>query len=990
MASDMEENTKRTNAELEKTLELEKKLLDTVRGLKKAQREYNEATQDALKKANANASDYEETLESIDDALKKIPRTINKDFNKSVNASGDAFEDAYGKRALKTIKNLQKALESGGGLSADQLLSKKTQTEVLNRIKGINKAIHKVDSEAIGAKWMKRGAAAKDIGGSLKRGWVNKDPSEWRSTGNMMKSWGRRQSLLGRFAGSKPGAGIGGKALGGAMRMGGGAAKMLGGGLAGASKAVPLVGTAVQVGSMINDAVNYGNNKYTGAMKDYSSMSGAQTSGTQFVKEGKEFNSAIRDIRTNMELGMDSSDWKSMFESMTQGGLSLHGVTEKMGDFGATMEATRRTSLALGVSTEVMGEAMVQQNLEMGSSISTMQEGFEEVAKSARSAGIESNKFLNVIQASTLSMGTYGNFTKAAASTLEKFSNNAGVTQKDAEEMTGDLTTFFRGKDITERMKFTGIMGKGAEETVIAPALQEKLDQINKKLAGGNVTDEERRKLKGQRSKISDALNTQGGERYGALSSATRYVDSVPLIMKALKNVKGQNGQSMEEYLGSYGGLVSAQGLGMSEDMVEKLKNAIQGDKAQLAPVVGKLNDYMKNAVGGGDATKDQKEGFRQLMDTLSKGRDMSQFESDAAKKQMTGILKEQGVNPDDIKDFIYMLEKDSKSLGETFSGLLTKNEGLFAKGKNLVGASSSAIAEKQLERTADSSSGMYKDSVKNQKAQIKALTPLEKMSGITKEALEWQIFSSDKAEASYAASLAIKKGVFGILDFMTRSERDDFEAAASELKESTASFEEAKKDQMAVANMTNAKEAMANATNGADKEEILAKSKYSVARLRAMKEGTTVDQEMDKMKLGSGDADTQFKTLMEKYGGDLDLTRLGTKADKGVYDSKRAIGKAHSRVAKELDDLDPDQRAAAFRDRGKDLIDSEKYFKNKTFTAYEASGAAAEGGDVGQHKTTAGGGKVYTVKNLSVTFNNSNDVKGDLDKVNYVEKQEE
>lgn len=997
MANEMEENLKKANSDAEKLLSTEKKLLENrkrilenLSGLKKSQQEYGEATQKSIKKAKLETKEYEESLEGLDDALKKIPETINKDFNRSVNASGDAFEKAYGKKARDNIKKLQRALESGGGLSSEQLLSKKTQSEVMSRIKDINKAIHQVDNEALGSKWMKRGAAAKNIGGSLKRGWVNKDPSEWRSTGNMMKEWGNRQKALGQSMGSKPGAGIRGKLSGGAMRAGGKAANVAGGGMAAAGKAVPLVAAVVKAVSTINDAVNYANNKYTGAMRDYSSLAGAQTDGGAFVKESKEFNSAIRDLRSNMELGMDSSDWKSMFESMAQGGLSIRGVKEKMGDLDSTMEATRRTSLALGVSTEVMGEAMVQQNLELGTGISTMQEGYEEVAKSARSAGIESNKFLNVIQASTLSMGTYGNFTKAAASTLEKLSNNAGVTQKDAEEMTTGITTFFKGKDITERMKFTGMLGKGAEETVIAPALQKKLDDINEKLSSGNVTGEERRKLKGQRTKISDALNTQGGERYGALASATRYVDALPLILKALKNVKGNNSQPMEEYLGSYGGLVSAQALGISEDMVEQLKNSLQGDIGQLDPVMGSLNDYLQKLVTGGESTKDLKEGFRQLMANLSKGRDMTKAESDASRNQISSILEKQGVSPENIEDFIYMLEKDSKTLGETYTGLLKKNEDLFSKGKGLVGASSSEVAVKQLERTADSSSGLYKDTVKNQKAQIKALTPIEKMTGMARDSLEWQVFSSNTAEASYAASLAIKKGVFGILDYMTRSERGDFDAAVANLKEYTSKYEESNRDVGAVKNVGTAKARMALATSDADKEEILSKTTEEVARLMALKEGTSVGEQQDRISLGSGGVEDRFKKLMDKYASDLNLTRLGNQAEKNLYGSKRGVGKAYTQAAKEMDDLDPEQRVAAFRERGKELIDSEKYLKNKAFTMYEASGKAAEGANIGEHLTTSGGGKQYrVVNNMAVTFNNSNNVKGDLEQSAYVAKQQ-
>lgn len=780
--ADLGKNSEELNQAFKTILTSMSEVGDTYEGLERKNAKYHEKLQKSLDAQKKKTREANALTQDTLDLLEEIPEVVERDFVRSFNRAGKAFEKQFADKVHKELVAIRKNFETGDGLiDADAIMSLKDKNEVQKRIKEINKSIDSIDSRELGASIRKKWAAAANVKEAVKQTLKTRDGSHMRSAGGMLQEWGDRRVQEGRGMMGQS------KWRGGLATASGMATGKLGSVLTGASRFAGPVMAAIQGVSAVNDIVNKGNEVYSGGMNDYRSLAGAQMDGEEFVQNAEHFNEIIRDIGRNLSMGVNSAEWKSMFESMAASGLTVDGVTNRMGDLGSVMESVRLSGLALGVSNEVMGESFTQQSLEIGAGLATMQDGYNQIAHSAKQAGIESNRFLGVIQSATLSMGAYGNFTKAAASQLEKMSRNTGVTQREAEETTSKMTTYFKGMDPKDKLSFANMFGPKSVSKM-AEALKKEVAKIETAIASGKLSEDEESKYVARKASIETGLKTQGGARSLALANLMEHQNAIPLVFEQIDNlIQSSNNPKMtrEEYMGSVGAFTLPSAIkGYTAELNDVLRRGILGDKSAMDPAVTRINTMMSDFVKGGTETSGQKEEFRKVMQSLSKGTSMSDREADSVKSYFRENLKQRGMGDRPIERFIDYLEKDSKTLGQTFTSLLNTNEEMFNLGKkDLRFSSASDIANKSAERAADETTGMYSVSVKNQKDQIKALISLEKMTDIAKDSVIWEMSSSQLAKGTFGVSLQIRDGIYGMLDHFTKGDTDGIRKGIYELR---------------------------------------------------------------------------------------------------------------------------------------------------------------------------------------------------------------
>ena len=193
---------------------------------------------------------------------------------------------------------------------------------------------------------------------------------------------------------------------------------------------------AIEVGKKMIEL----DNMRKGWNKDYSTMAGQQFSGGDFSKQASQFNSTIFDVKRNMDLGTDFKDWQDMFKAFHSAGVTVDELSNKTGSLGKVEQTVFTTSKELGTDLNQTAQLMGDTMLETRSSLDKVRDSYNYIANAAKKSGIESTRFMQVVNQSVLALGTYGNFLKVAAKNLQSFSASGVTSQKDAEAAATAMT----------------------------------------------------------------------------------------------------------------------------------------------------------------------------------------------------------------------------------------------------------------------------------------------------------------------------------------------------------------------------------------------------------------------------------------------------------------------------------------------------------------------------------------------------------------------
>lgn len=696
--------------------------------------------------------ELEKTEDAIDSVVDELDQIASRDsILKSMFPKQEVRKATQALAEIeKEIQELESTLaEDPLSITSEQIISLKTKRDFSKKLKSMVR-----EAEASGDKIRKAFGGGGFFG--TKKGFgeafsqfkdARKDPQKMQEWAGGLKQSGMIEKTLGK--------GMMGKAASGAV------GKIAAGGLA--AKAVPVAGWIYTALDAANTAITSLDNYRKEANQAYAGLAGPQMNGEGFGGRSKTYNKSIRNVGFNMEMGMGAEDWNAMFQSMKGAGVGVDQLSKSLGSQKDVMRSVRETGIALGMSTDVMGEAYTTMSLETKSGLQTIQDGFEDVARGAQRAGISTDKFYSTIQASVLAMGSYGNFVSIAASSLDKLANSAGMSFQDASSMANATTTGFKDMGAQERLSYAGLLtsSKGGKAGMMGE-MDKVLADIDEKLKGPGLTEKERSDLGARKYRISEAKKSNDLLAFANilpdLSGATSKMDMDVLTMAmggsskdmVKKMAQGQYSQYADKLVGKekadrYMGLV--QGNMSQLGGVSSLNSAIQADPS----MAGKLGS---------------------VLDVLGKGELMTPEDNAFAEAKLEEIAKASGMTGDQTKALIAMAKKSPKAFAKSMRPGLEKGQ-----------ISAEEIAVGSAGALQDATDRWNKDQVKGQTDIIKELTPMQKLFDITKDSIFYNMSASDAAVGSAKALTDIKSKLYSLAGYLMGSDTEEEDASAEVAK---------------------------------------------------------------------------------------------------------------------------------------------------------------------------------------------------------------
>lgn len=664
-------------------------------------------------------------MRQTDDALNEIVESLDEIRDRD-DVLANMFNSKDSKDTVTNLKDvedelasLSKKLESGLELTANDLFKVKELKKFKNRVK------EATDNVGAARKKIEKAFGSGKGFGELKDQFMGarKSPRKMQEFATALKGSGVIEKTLGK--------GMLGKAAGGVV------GKVAAGGAA--AKVIPYGGTVISVASTLNKVVTNLDDYRKKANQDYAGLAGPQMNGAQFKGKSEKYNKSIRNTDFNIEMGMGSEDWNAMFQSMKGAGVGVDQLSKSLGSQKDVMRSVRETGVALGMSTDVMGEAYTTMSLETKSGLQTIQDGFEDVARGAQRAGISTDKFYSTIQASILAMGSYGNYTSIAASALDKLSNTAGISFQDASEAANKSTTGFKDMSSDDKLKYVGILDatKGGFQA-LTDAFDKALTETNEKLKESGLTDKERFDLGAKKYRLEQVKGSKDPlARAQALEDASGSKAGLDLV-GIMGNVGG-NAKRLIESMNSGEYARYAGQIGMGQDVADQYSRSIRGNMSQLGGVSSLNTAIQTDPKIAGKLSA--------VLDVMGKGELMTPEDNSYVEAQLTEIAKAAGMSEDQLRGLLATGKRTPKAFAKAMRPGL--ESGQISPEEIAVG-SASAIQ--------DATDRWNKDQVKGQTDIIKELTPMEKMLGITRDSIYYNM-SIDKAAVATAKTLTDIKG---------------------------------------------------------------------------------------------------------------------------------------------------------------------------------------------------------------------------------------
>lgn len=577
--------------------------------------------------------------------------------------------------------------------------------------------------------------------------------------------------------------------------------------------------------------------------QDYASMAGQQFSGDDFAKKASAFNKTIFDLERNIEKGVNFEEWQEVFKAINSAGISVDALTQRTGDLSKVQDAVFETSKELGLGMAQDAQLMGDSMQELKRPLSDIRDSYGYIANAAKKSGIESSRFMQVVNQSSLALGTYGNFLKVGAKNLENFAKSGVTSQKDAEDAAKSVTELFH----REALKNIPILamaknGPGASGFDAQAAFQKLL--------------KEKQDRKKEMDNTKGSLDTgEGAQEYRALTSAI-----ADLTLASTGSTMGM--ASAAQYLTPFAGeiiagMVASTGLTTADWAILA---TLPGMNENLLRTMQKNTDWYKSVLESLTSDKN----LKAVTDILTENQATLEAGSKASEKDVAKLIKQidtSNLAPEDklgMKDIVQR-PKEALELIKT----LKQGEKDFRRIAVLAAVGSDdtdVLGDKRIS----------KDS---QKKMVKELTPLQKYLGITEDAANLAMADSDAVRNTADAAIATATYAGKILAFMLRGAEAG--STINTAQDTVDDLEERKQEALADAQTENQK----NTPEGHKKAlELQASAVAYAARQKSVwsKAYDSEDDPLQKQKIAGSMTDAA--TYLQKLEGNV-------KADKGeVY----------------------------------------------------------------------------------------------------------
>ncbi len=686
-------DTRKRKEDLESLIDNESELSDAVKERSKAETEAN-------RKAEKGYRELKETMKEMPDVWKGVGKSSRATFTK--------VRKDLEKEFSKTIASLQKNSKAGI-YDANSFLTAKDQKTVIKRLNEIDDAMNEIDDRTVGKHFLDNITKAKKLSSG-----IFKD-----KTGNTMRGSGATLQEMGKVSGGVKGA----------------IQSTVGSGMMGAAKFMPGIGAAISIGSLLLDALNAADKLMVDSRKSYASVGGVQFNGGTFANRSTKYNEEIRDVGRNVRLGTRYTEWEGMFKSMSGAGATLDVIEHKFGSLGNTMESVKKTSLLLGVSTEIVGEAYASQAQELNASLETIRDGMLDVARGAKVAGVESSKFYQNIVSTTMALASFGNFTKAAAASQAALSKNYGTSKQEGADTSKKM--FEQFSDTERNLKLAATL----DGAILKKIIDDKIKEIEEQIAKSN-NDEEKLTLKAQLKPLEGARDKDYDKV--AVANAMQYVPDagMKVLLSYLKKIMGN--KSMTEFAQTPEG-IAARGLlpGLFDPLVRQftgIETAFEGASKFFDKIITSKNDP-------------NNKNLKELSSILKEGK--IKDEKDLLK--VKGILDSLGLSSTDLAGLLNELNTDYMTFGKYLSEAIESGKPIDL----------TKLVYEQLENSSKSGRGINKI-LKQEKVeeQVKNLTLAKDYLDIAKDSLMYDLSDNDLLKFAVSLLKTISIGVAKIVSF--------------------------------------------------------------------------------------------------------------------------------------------------------------------------------------------------------------------------------
>jgi len=668
----------------------------------------------------------------------------------------------------------------------------------------------------------------------------------------------------------------------------------------------------------------------------FASIAGPGSSIDDVQGRMKEFNDALFDISRNLKLGIKAKDASELFQTMAKSGLSMQGLSQRVGSYGESIETARKLSLQFGVSMQDMGRMMADQMLELRSSLDDVRKTFGVMAYDAAKAGIESNKFYQSVDAATSSLSFYGNFLQKASGMMRDFVSTGTMGFKDASQQATDMMGIFKNMSIQQRRGIAALVGPKDMQELFGTELGKldgELGAINAKIkdrqaAEGKASGQNKNRIRDEIKVLArDAQNIRS--KKVMMDKAHKSGDLTDIAL-AMPHLAAENAQIIAKIMKKnsidiFGNMAApieylTKQLGMNVDTATRYVHQIHSAKS----VFEDFNETFRSNIGL--LSDSQKDNVAGLLDAYKSGKTSEKDLRKGLTANLTEGFKKAGML-ERLDEFINVAVRSGKSsdiVNKVISGSAT--EGDIREG-TLNTTSSVGDLEGSAELTNEKMDDL-----------IKATTPLQDYLDISKDAAKYALAGSNVMENMSMTLI----GIFMKADYIAKMLSRFFDLGAANEETLTKKYAPEVKTMSEQASLYEAslQDALKNI-------EDKTSSSLALGELEDLySKWASGDSSALKNRVGAGASQEDLEKLMGSY-------RAKKFADKGMEALKQEFGTKHRTL---FENLSYDGSKAAHdkisqaRTRGEDLVSprmpvhmAEEPTKNKWFPSPEEKKKAAE-----------------------------------------------
>lgn len=613
------------------TVGIELDIRKALQQVKKFQRAMTDAMDDVTKSvkdmADANAKMAKDSAKDV--------KKQTKQFDDLEDAVGDAMKaggkKAGGKKGLFHVDQKALSKEAGKGLTTAAegfkgMLSKDLKGIIQNSAKALRGTL---------------GAAVKGVAvGGLK-------------VGGKLQGAGEGLSARGR---ARPGAlGTGMRAAGASLKLGGKVAGGMGKAVGAIAKIGPLLTMAataiVKIVELFIDAEAQTKQFQKDILQTASTIEfmGANSWDTkkaftelEHVVEGMR--DAAFDFPKNWAMGIGSAEFKAVYNTLQGAGVSIKRIGEEAANQGVPVKefaselvhVSVAYSRAFGQPLSEINQLQAEMMTDLGMSAEGVKMSFAKLGRQADDSGIAANKFFAIIRGASQDMSLYNMRMSDAAKTLKMLSKV--MNPRNAAKFFGEAMQGLKNMGREEKLRLTMLAGTKNVSKAVSADIESKTRSMSKQLQEAtkgayNAKEIQEKFKKGGIGALEPILKSIPKEMQGSLREGFLEVGmqgemakkgtfgtamaagqmgmpgAISVMTKALGKFGG--GKKLMDIVGTIGGEMMAQNLGISEEQLHsyaKMEYAIDAQRKGIADELIALQNKS-------DLTTEESERLKQLND---------------------------------------------------------------------------------------------------------------------------------------------------------------------------------------------------------------------------------------------------------------------------------------------------------------------------------------------------------------------------------------